>query len=121
MQIIIAESQAATLRALVLLLQSMPDLQVIGEVSDQKDLLIQVKNKQPDLVILDMELPDKGLQELVSKLRELDHRIGVIVLARQPDVERQGGGLGLRWAVEVERLSSLAPSGTWTTAGQTGE
>jgi DNA-binding NarL/FixJ family response regulator len=88
MRIVVAESHAVTLRALVLLLRSMPDLQVIGEAGDQQELLAQIKNKQPDLVILDVALPDRELQELVSTLQELDHGMGVIVMAIRPEVER---------------------------------
>ena len=85
MRIIIADSQAATLRALVLLLGSEPDIQVIGEAGDQKDLLAQVKNKQSDIVLLDWQLVRSKPEDIISELKFVESHPQIIVLHTRPE------------------------------------
>jgi len=60
MRVFLADDQAKVCSALRLLLEQELGLRVVGEATEAKDLLAQVQRTQPDLVLLDWELP--GLQ-----------------------------------------------------------
>jgi len=92
-QIVIAESQAATLRALVFLLDSMTDLEIIGTAQNQHELLGLAKTRKPDMVILDENLVGSELRELVSMLKEIDSRMAVIVLLSELKMKSTGLGV----------------------------
>ena len=57
MRIFLADDQAKARSALRLLLEQEPGLSVVGEATETEDLLAQVQRTQPDLVLLDWELP----------------------------------------------------------------
>jgi DNA-binding NarL/FixJ family response regulator len=57
MRVFLADDQAKVRAALRLLLEQEPGLSVVGEVTEAKDLLVQVQVTQPDVVLLDWELP----------------------------------------------------------------
>jgi DNA-binding NarL/FixJ family response regulator len=62
-------------------------LEVIGEAGDSEELIYLVEAKQPDLVLLDDDLPGVGLADLIPTLRGLDLPPAVIVLNEQPETE----------------------------------
>ena len=93
MRILLADDQTKIRSALRLLLEQEPGLRVVGEVAKAEDLLPQVQRTQPDLVLLDWELP--GLRagdasttlqsgsgpRLLSALRSLGCNLIVIALS----------------------------------------
>jgi len=58
MRVFLADDQAKVRSALRLLLEQEPGLSVVGEATEAEGLLVQVQRIQPDLVLLDWELPD---------------------------------------------------------------
>jgi hypothetical protein len=60
MYILLADNQAKERTMLRRLVGQEPELSVVGEASDARDLLAQAQVVHPDLVLLDWELP--GLQ-----------------------------------------------------------
>jgi len=60
MRVLLTDDQTQMRLALRRLLEQEPELTVVGEAAEAKDLLTQVQKTQPDLVLLDWELP--GLQ-----------------------------------------------------------
>jgi DNA-binding NarL/FixJ family response regulator len=60
LQVLVADDQPEVRSALRLVLEQEAGLKSVGEATDARDLLIQVKEQAPDLVLLDWELP--GLQ-----------------------------------------------------------
>ena len=57
MRILLADDQTKVRSALRLLLEQEPGLSVVGEAAEAEGLLTQVQRTQPDLVLLDWELP----------------------------------------------------------------
>ena len=58
MRIFIADDQIKVRSALRLLLEQEPGLRVVGEAAETEGLLAQVEATQPDLILLDWELPN---------------------------------------------------------------
>jgi DNA-binding NarL/FixJ family response regulator len=88
-RIFLADDQAKVRSALRLLLDHEPGLYVVGEADETEDLLVQVEATNPDLILLDWELPDRSVtnssggsgSRLISTLRAYCPSLRVIALS----------------------------------------
>jgi len=76
-RVVIADDHAVVRRGLRTFLQVQPDIEVVGEAADAAGCLAAVAELRPDVLLLDLKLPD---QDGVAVLRELAPG-GVRVLA----------------------------------------
>jgi DNA-binding NarL/FixJ family response regulator len=88
MRVLLADDQTKVRSALRLLLEQEPGLSVVGEAAEAEDLLAQVETTQPDLVLLDWELPGLRTDDRLSVLRALCPQLKVIALSGQPEARR---------------------------------
>ena len=88
MRVLLADDQTKVRSALRLLLEQEPGLSVVGEAAEAEDLLAQVAATQPDLVLLDWELPGLRTDDRLSVLRALCPQLKVIALSGQPEARR---------------------------------
>jgi DNA-binding NarL/FixJ family response regulator len=67
-----------------LILESEPDISVVGEAADGRDALTAVRRLLPDVVLMDIRMPGKdGIQatrDVLEWARGSDHRVRVLVL-----------------------------------------
>ncbi len=94
MRLLIADRQAATRLALMILLREEPGLDVIGEAADSQELLALAKSHRPDIVLLDWELPGQSAAGLLAALRELNRRPSVVILSGRPELEPSARAAG---------------------------
>ena len=68
------------------LLESRPDLLIVGEAATARDALELFKTLVPDVLVLDLGLPDMGGVELIRRLLQRDPgaRILVFTMHREP-------------------------------------
>jgi DNA-binding NarL/FixJ family response regulator len=57
MYVLLADNKAKNRTVLRRLMEQEPELTVVGEVVEARDLLVQVQGVHPDFVLLDWELP----------------------------------------------------------------
>jgi DNA-binding NarL/FixJ family response regulator len=79
------------------MLASMPDLRVIGEVSDGLEAVHKSAERQPDLVLLDIGLPGLNGIEAARQIRKLvfpEPKIIFLTQESSSDVEQEALGLG---------------------------
>jgi DNA-binding NarL/FixJ family response regulator len=81
MRILLADDQPKVRLALRALLERQPGLNVVGEAIDAQDLLLQMEDICPDVVLLDWELPGVGVVDLLSALRRACPDASVIALS----------------------------------------
>jgi len=76
----------------------MPDLQVIGEVSDGLEAVQKSAELQPDLVLLDIGLPSLNGIEAARQIRKLVPELKIIFLTQESsaDVVQEALSLGAR-------------------------
>jgi DNA-binding NarL/FixJ family response regulator len=79
-RIIIAEDHPAFRKLLRLELNCIRDLEIIGEVDDGLQLLDLLEQMQPDLVILDISMPNLGGLETARIIKEKYGNIKVLFL-----------------------------------------
>lgn len=80
-------------------LASDPEIEICGEAEDVVEALTQVRQKQPDLIILDVSLPSGSGLEVMKDIHTQDHRTRVLFLSMHDEAvfaERalQAGALG---------------------------
>lgn len=76
--------------------ERVPGFRVVGEVHTGADALAAVDRLRPDLVLLDVHLPDVSGIEVLRRLRTAGHDIGVVVItaAREADTVRAAAAGG---------------------------
>lgn len=88
MRLLLADDQIKVRSALRLLLEQEPDFQVVGEAADATGLLLAVTEKEPDVVLLDWELPGLPAAQLVRLLQYERPFLKIIAMSSRPEVER---------------------------------
>jgi len=81
MRILLADDQPKTRYALRLLLEREPDFDVVGEAAETETLLAQLETLQPDIVLLDWELPGLAVIGGLPALRTICPQLFVIALS----------------------------------------
>jgi two-component system, NarL family, response regulator DesR len=69
-RIMIAEDQTMVRQALVALLQLEPDIEVVAEAADGNEALAMARKYQPDVAVLDIEMPGPTGIEVAGQLTE---------------------------------------------------
>ena len=81
LKIIIADDHAAVRKSLCLLMECELDIEVVAETTNGVDTIRAVQNLQPDLLLLDIKMPQLNGLEVLQYLRNEKHSIGIIVLS----------------------------------------
>jgi two-component system, chemotaxis family, protein-glutamate methylesterase/glutaminase len=74
-------------------LQSLPDVEVVGSASNGRLALGRIAALKPDLVTLDIEMPEMNGLEVLDALAGVEYQPGVIVLSA---LTRRGGEMTVR-------------------------
>jgi DNA-binding NarL/FixJ family response regulator len=85
MRVMLADSHTQIRWALRKVIEEEQGLTLVGEVSTAQELLSQVESLQPDLVLLEWELPGH-FDGLLADLRALDPDVQVLVLSNRPEL-----------------------------------
>lgn len=93
--ILLADDHTLVLEALKRLLES--EFTVVGTVSDASALLSAAQESKPDVVLLDIGMPQASGMELGAKLKKLSPQTKLIVLTMNDDAEIAREALRL-WA-----------------------
>lgn len=61
------------------------DLEIAGEAASKKEAMAQIAHKNPDVIVVDLNLPDGSGLEVVSWARKVSSTIGIVVLTLNDD------------------------------------
>ena len=89
MLVLLADDLAEVRSALRFLLEQEPGMNVVGEVAEAQALLAQIEIIQPDLVLLDWELPGLLTIDLLLTLRSSCLHTKVIALSVRPEARNE--------------------------------
>ncbi|MBC7861689.1 MAG: response regulator transcription factor, partial [Bacteroidia bacterium] len=109
-KLILAEDQELVRKALISLLKENPNIEVIGEAENGKKLLELLKQVEPDIVLLDIEMPVMNGQEALDVISKRFPAIKVIILsmyeemALMSDFITKGARAYLPKGCSIERL-----------------
>ncbi|MFE6078961.1 response regulator transcription factor [Paenibacillus sp. NPDC057886] len=79
-RILIAEDQRMLRGALASLLDLEDDLEVIGEAGNGEEALKQIDSLQPDLCLMDIEMPVMSGLDVAERIQQLDLPCRIIIL-----------------------------------------
>lgn len=79
-RVLIADDHAIFRAGLHLLLQTEPNLQVVGEAADGQQAVEQFQALRPDVLLVDLKMPRKGGVEAISEIRERYPDAHILVL-----------------------------------------
>jgi two-component system response regulator NreC len=112
--IILADDHGVLRAGLRALLNAEEDLKVIGEAASGDDALRLVPELQPDIVLLDLNMPGPGGIEVTRKLRDLVPETRVLVLTVHEDegllreaIDAGASGYIIKRAVESELINAI--------------
>jgi len=78
---VVVDDSVVIRRLVVQVLESDPDFEVVGTAANGKIALAKVAQQQPDLVVMDVEMPEMNGIEAVRELRKLGHRMPIIMFS----------------------------------------
>jgi DNA-binding NarL/FixJ family response regulator len=87
-RILVADDHPIVREGLVAILSSQPDFQVIGQAGSGAEVVEKVNRDRPDVLLLDLEMPDMDGVEALRRLRESGIQIRVIVFTAFDSDER---------------------------------
>lgn len=79
--IVLVDDHPAVCEALAALLKTEPNLQVASQAYDGATALAQIKEHHPELVILDLKLPDIDGLNLITRARQQGSRAKILVFS----------------------------------------
>jgi two-component system chemotaxis response regulator CheB len=74
-------------------LASLPNVEVVGTAHNGKAALFKLKTLQPDLLTLDIEMPEMNGLEVLHELKKTAPRVGAIMLST---LTQEGGSMTMR-------------------------
>jgi DNA-binding NarL/FixJ family response regulator len=83
--ILVVDDHALIRKGLKQLLEDCPDLKVTGEADSGMKAINMVRDQHFDLVLLDINLPDKHGIEVLKQLKSECHGLKIIVLSMYPE------------------------------------
>ena len=84
--IFLVDDHALIRRGLAELINEQPDLEVCGEASTASEALEQIRDKMPDLAVIDLALEEGSGLELIKDIRYTNQAIRLIVASMHDEV-----------------------------------
>jgi DNA-binding NarL/FixJ family response regulator len=85
LRIVVADDQASVREGLVVLLDLLPDIDVVGSAADGEQALAAVAREHPDAILLDLHMPVLDGIETTRRLTEQHPDVAVVVLTTFAD------------------------------------
>lgn len=97
--VLIADDHAVVRDGLRLLLESQPDIRVVGEVADGREALAETLRLNPDVVVMDLAMPHLNGADATAQITEKNESTRVVMLSMYSTVEHvyralQAGAMG---------------------------
>ncbi|MGJ5817580.1 response regulator [Paludibaculum fermentans] len=84
-RIILADDHAVMRRGLRLVIEEHKDFQVVGEASDGREAVSLVEELKPDLIVLDISMPNMNGIEAARQIHEKQAGVSIVVLSMHSD------------------------------------
>ena len=85
--VFVADDHAVVREGLASLLAAQPDLRVIGTAADGRDTVRQVAKLQPEVVVMDIAMPQMNGIEAARELRDRAPQVRLVILSMHSSVE----------------------------------
>jgi DNA-binding NarL/FixJ family response regulator len=86
-RVLLVDDQAVVRRGLRVLFRQEPDLQIVGEASTGTEALALVQTLTPDVVLMDIQMPEMDGIEATAALRRVAPQSAVVILSIHDDAQ----------------------------------
>lgn len=93
LRVLLVEDQQIVRRGLLMLLGTLPGLEIVGEAADGREALAQIRHTGPDVVVTDARMPVMDGVELVARCRAEHPDLPVLILTTFDDDDIVSGAL----------------------------
>lgn len=128
-RILIADDHAVLRAGLRMLLDAEPDIKVVGEAANGAEALERTQQLIPDIVLLDVTMPNQGGLEVIRQIRDASSQTRVLILTMHDDegylreaLAAGSSGYVLKRAADIELLTAIRTAyqgGTYLHAAHT--
>jgi DNA-binding NarL/FixJ family response regulator len=122
-RVLLVDDQPVVRRGLRVLFRLEPDLQVVGEASTGTEALALAQTLTPDVVLMDIEMPEMDGIEATAALRRVVPQSAVVILSIHDDAQTRGRAQAAGAVAFVEKRGATEAllSAIRLAAGQTGK
>jgi DNA-binding NarL/FixJ family response regulator len=92
-RVLLAEDHAVVRTGLLQLLGDVHDVEVVGAATGGEEAVVLAAAKRPDVVLMDLEMPDLDGIEATRRIRSADPSVNVVVLTAFSDRQRILGAI----------------------------
>jgi DNA-binding NarL/FixJ family response regulator len=85
LEILLADDHATVRQGLKLLIDSQPDMRVVGEAADGHSVLQQAGALKPDLIVMDISMPGMNGLAATRALKRVQPDVAIVALTRHDD------------------------------------
>jgi DNA-binding NarL/FixJ family response regulator len=87
LRVLLADDHPVFRKGLRALLTSLPDTLVIGEAADGQEAVVRAAELSPDVVVMDLNMPDMGGVEATRRIIAHEPSVGILILTMLEDSE----------------------------------
>jgi DNA-binding NarL/FixJ family response regulator len=95
MYLLLANRHEQECKALRLLFEQDPEVELAGEAAEAGGLLAQARAVRPDMVLLDWELPGLQASDMLQALRCLGHPLKVVAFSSRREARQEAVEAGV--------------------------
>src|SRR5262249_17782857 len=113
-RVLIVDDHAVVRSGLRLLLQAEDDIEPVGEAGNARDAIFEARSLKPDVILLDVVMPDQSGIDIVPQLlsETPDAKVPVLSMQDDPHYVREGFGAGasgyvLKEAADAEVVGAV--------------
>lgn len=114
LRIMLAEDHLTVREGIKLLINSQPDMEVIGEVGDGASAVKEAQKLLPDIVVMDVSMPEVNGLKATRKLKQIAPGIKILTLTRHTDdaylqqlIESGASGYVLKQSAPTELIRAI--------------
>ncbi len=85
LRVLLADDHQIVREGLRRLIDSQPDMRVVGEAANGRDVLTQAKSLEPDVVVMDLSMPELNGLQATARLRAELPAVKVVALTAHED------------------------------------
>jgi len=113
-RILLAEDHGTVREGIKMLVNAQPDMEVVGEAANGADALVEAKKLSPDLVVMDISMPELNGLAATKKLKKIAPEIKILTLTRHTDdgylqqlIKAGVNGYVLKQSAPTELISAI--------------
>lgn len=113
-RIVLADDHAILRSGIVLILNTQNDMEVVGEAANGEEAVFLCREKEPDIILLDLNMPGISGLEAIEKIKHASPGVKILVLTMHDEEEylkkvlkSRCSGYILKKAADTELISAI--------------